>query len=293
MAKSKTKITTSGGKSYAWEPTDKWPNVPVIFNTNAFNYPEKRYNTDSQAPYQRAAGYPRVITNSVRSRGKPQLTWFYGKYDVWGDVGEKGYPGKCQYPHVLGPYKNGRRKCLVPGKATPAELAAARARQKQREDAMAKEIGKSLALQAAANPKDACTNTAYTSWQTSFKTRPAHISPTATREQSGDKYRWKYVGQYWIVDPASGDRVKAYKVGNEYTSGATYYSCATGKKLSGPIYSVIRGIDGLGATSPKQSAPIITEAEKKKMKEIKTTYRTTEMSLIALLAVSAILVWKK
>ena len=137
-------ITLSDGKAY--EQTSEWPSVTKVFNMSAFQYPEKRFSTATQAPDQRAQAYLRDPYINFRTRGQPQLTFFEGTYDVYAHD-SSGNPFPCKYPNVVTPLKNGRRECLDPTRLTPTERALLDAQRAKDEAAFASEVAAQKARQ--------------------------------------------------------------------------------------------------------------------------------------------------
>jgi hypothetical protein len=148
-------IVQVGNRYERWEGNKTWPHVNKVFNVSAFNYPEKRFTTASQAPHQRAKGYPNLAVNFA-TRGNPQLTWFEGSYDVMAHLNNT--PQFCKYPRLPTSMKNYRRECKEPGKLTAAELAAIRAKQVEVEKAISQSLTDQRKLEAS-NPKWECTQT--------------------------------------------------------------------------------------------------------------------------------------
>jgi hypothetical protein len=148
-------VTQSGNTFQTWEGTNTWPYVNKVFNVYAFDYPEKRFSKDTQAPYRRAQGYPTEALMSsypernFLRRSSPQLTWFNATYDVLTEG------GKCPYPKIAGPMKDGKRLCMEPGKLSAADEAALRAQQEKAEQAFLDAVTASLAAQSV--PKWECT----------------------------------------------------------------------------------------------------------------------------------------
>lgn len=133
-----TALTTSGGKIQTYETDKTWPPVNKVFNVFAFDYPERRFTTPSQAPYERSRAYPQFPSVQFITGGAPQLTWFEGTYDVPAHVGTN--VEMCKYPKLIGPMVNGKRQCLDPGKLTAAERAALAKQQAAQEAAVAASI---------------------------------------------------------------------------------------------------------------------------------------------------------
>jgi len=63
----------------------------------------------------------------------------------------KGYSVKCPYPKIPGAMRNYKRTCLDPGKATAAEIRAAQAAKKKREDAISKALSRTQVPSAECN----------------------------------------------------------------------------------------------------------------------------------------------
>lgn len=135
-----TALTQSGGKIQAWESSKTWPAVNKVFNVFAFDYPNQKFTTTTQAPHERGRAYPQYPSVQFFTRGAPQLTWFEGTYDV--PTGTPPNVNMCKYPKLVGPWKNGKRECLDPGRLTAAEKAAIARRQAEQEAAISREIAK-------------------------------------------------------------------------------------------------------------------------------------------------------
>lgn len=122
---------TSSGTVY--ESSATWPKTTKVFNTLAFRHPERRFTDEHQGPHQRSRGYPELGPDSFQIRGKPQLTWFEGTYDIPAFTGTT--KGLCRYPSVV-VHVGSRALCFDPTRLTPAEQAALAEQRKREEKAL-------------------------------------------------------------------------------------------------------------------------------------------------------------
>lgn len=256
------------GKAY--EDAASWPTTTKVFNMYAFDIPEKRQSIERQAAYQRADAYPELPV-TFATRGKPQLTFFEGTYDVYAHDPSGKYPMVCKYPSVVTEMSGGKRTCLDPTKMTEAQKAEYAAAKKRAEDAFAEGI------KTYTSNSNECTQTYQTSWSRD-KSKPYNVPADATLVVgSGGLFAWKYVGRRSPKDP----NMKVFtKVG---ASGSTdYYSCATGAKL----FTLTQRISGLGSD---EGQDVIDDAVAEQRKSL----RMSEYALIGLFAAGLLLVWKK